>query len=177
MILTLLRKKLEIKEENWVEERIRTASDFCKVPADWGVEPLRAEDDGKHDGDEEGVYGGVKRVRTDMGEDEITEMWEKCGNDIFPMWQNFEKVVKRSEDRNEGTNDDLETIDEYRAQIGMSPASTPSSSRESSPQPEELNVTEQKQPPPLPEQPMLPLDTLLKFMSTGSVDLPAIANT
>ncbi|CAO2657290.1 Nn.00g034160.m01.CDS01 [Neocucurbitaria sp. VM-36] len=91
MANTMLRKRLEPKEEEWVEERVRKASEFAHVPSEWGIEPRKSEvkaekddddsDDGKEDDGAERMP--TKRVKGTLSEDEILDLWQHAHQEAF----------------------------------------------------------------------------------------------
>ncbi|KAF1841654.1 uncharacterized protein K460DRAFT_291750 [Cucurbitaria berberidis CBS 394.84] len=93
MANTMLRKRLEPKEEEWVEARIRKASEFAHVPSEWGIEPKKADakdekDNDSSDEDDDADDDGVermptKRARGTLGEDEILDLWQHAHQEAF----------------------------------------------------------------------------------------------
>lgn len=91
---TLLRKRLEPKEEEWVEARLRKASEFAHVPSEWGIEPRKSDaktekDDSDSDEDkDEGDDGAAerlptKRVKGTLDEDQILDLWKFAHQEAF----------------------------------------------------------------------------------------------
>ncbi|KAJ4374212.1 mediator of RNA polymerase II transcription subunit 8 [Neocucurbitaria cava] len=91
MATTMLRKRLEPKEEEWVEERLRKASEFAHVPSEWGIEPRKpgAKDEKANDGDDSDVDDDsaermpTKRVKGTLSEDEILDLWQHAHQEAF----------------------------------------------------------------------------------------------
>lgn len=88
---TLLRKRLEPKEEDWVEERLRKASEFAHVPGEWGIEPRKVEpkdENDESDSEEEDNTDAVdhlptKRVKGTLSEDDILDLWKYAHQEAF----------------------------------------------------------------------------------------------
>jgi hypothetical protein len=94
---TLLRKRLEPMEENWVEERIRKASEWCFVPEEWGITPRKpdtttsaAEDEDDEDTvpeserlDSEAIP--TTRVKDVLSGDEIVHLWKHAHQEVFDI--------------------------------------------------------------------------------------------
>jgi hypothetical protein len=167
-VQTILRKKLEPAAEQWVEDRIRTAKEFCDVPEDWGIETKPDEDEEEKKGEDEqkDEYGGIQRLKTDMKEHEITEVWSAAGNKAIPLYELFEMVIKRTEDRDEMSEERLEEIDALRAKLGMEDEEDEEDSDAEGGE----QAPAEKESGAAPEQPAMPLGVMLKFMSTGVVD-------
>ena len=87
---TLLRKRLEPKEEEWVEGRLRKASEFAHVPGEWGIEPKRPDakdekedSDSDDDGDDTVERLPTKRVKGTLTEDDILDLWKYAHQEAF----------------------------------------------------------------------------------------------
>ncbi|KAH7402715.1 hypothetical protein BKA66DRAFT_404928 [Pyrenochaeta sp. MPI-SDFR-AT-0127] len=91
---TLLRKRLEPKEEEWVEARLQKASEFAHVPSEWGIEPRKSDtkdekDDNESDEEkDEGDDGAAerlltKRVKGTLDEDQILDLWKFAHQEAF----------------------------------------------------------------------------------------------
>lgn len=152
------------------------AAEFCAIPEEQGVEiPLRKTDDSteKQEGDNDS--GGFKRTKTNMDEDDMESVWKTADEIVTAYNGQFEMALKRTEITEENTPDSLphertpddylQAVREIREKIGMevdTPASTPESTTSGE--------------VPRTEQPAVPLGMMLKFMSTGNIDLPASVN-
>lgn len=153
---TLIRKKPEVKDEKWVDERIRKASEFCRVPSEWKIEPKKEEA-----GSGSGVkvkkdeFGGVKRIKSDLSEDEISELWNETFGMAFTKMAMFNKAVRRDETDDDDA-EEIEAVEAIRSELGMSEEETPVST----PDGDALEA----------EQGALPLGAMLRFKNTGVVD-------
>jgi hypothetical protein len=155
LLKEMLSKHLGGNEEAYVDERVRAAADFCRVPPEWGIVPPRkAQVD-----DESDDSGKIKREVTNLDEDEVTNIWRLAGAAVGDEYVFFEKVIKGSEDPDYDSDDeDAARIKEMRKKLhleGETPDSTPAAEAEG-------------QAPPTEKAP-LPIETLLRFASRGAV--------
>jgi hypothetical protein len=182
IIDSFTRKKPQPRDETWIEDRLRTASEFCAVPEDFDIEPAKPKDDAeKQEGDE--GYGDVKRVKTHLNEEDIAGVWATAASVAPALLKRWTDAVKRTEgDADEPDDDEIEEIKRIRQDLGMSTTTYWDKDEEGEPigRPgtplghKSPSVAKQTQ--PQPERPVLPLGMMLKFMSTGSVDIPPTLN-
>lgn len=155
---SLLRHKLLPEAEGYIADRLSKASEFCDVPEDWDVQPLKnkiqgkggEEDDGSDD-DPEGSTSTVKRIHGSLNEDQLSNIWESAFDWCNEQFQNVYQDEGKSEDEDEDEMEDVVTnsADDKAKATGKAPESQAQSTQ--------------------PDLPALPLGTMLKYMSTGGV--------
>ncbi|KAF2192242.1 hypothetical protein K469DRAFT_716753 [Zopfia rhizophila CBS 207.26] len=145
----LLQKKHLPDVDKWINDRLRKAGEFCA-----GAEEFVDLSGGKKkdDKDEEGVKGkeeieGVKRMKGTLNEEEIYYLWENAGTWGVDVIQKSlqEMGYGKSPGEEEGEESDVKD-EEMKDVEGV----------------KEMGKKEL-------EAPMMPLGTVLKFMSTGTM--------
>jgi hypothetical protein len=161
LVKTLIGKGREPYEENWVDESAMAAADFCRMPDDWDVPPRKVQNAQPDAADEK----AIKRVQTQLGEDEVHNLWQMAGRTVGEQYMLFDKAVKGTEDQDEEepSEEELERLQKIREELGITDE-TPGTT----PEPTE-NLHTQQSPPA--EQFPLPLGLLHQFMSTGVVNV------
>ncbi|KAF2654575.1 hypothetical protein K491DRAFT_693758 [Lophiostoma macrostomum CBS 122681] len=161
----ILRKKPDARNEKWIDERLSTAATFCHVPSDWNIEPAREREEDALPSSEtlegDGVGGAKKeqRVKSVMDEDDIESLWAESGPLISVQNELFSRAMHTKEDDVELDEALMEYIDEIKATLSVKEDDTPES-RAMEDVKEEGPGTE--------KQGIMPLSTMLKFISTGS---------
>jgi hypothetical protein len=164
LIATLTRKKLEVRDETWIDGAVKKAAEFCRISEQIDVGPPKAASEPK----DEDEYGGIKRIKTNMNEDEVEEIW-KLGPDAHVTNEFFFAKVRNGGENSD--DEDLDKIDRVREELGVELGETPPSTPGEGEGEAEVKKPE---PPAQPlQEPALPLGMLLKFMSTGDADLQA----
>lgn len=146
----ILRKVPSPEENDWIIAKLAKAAEFAHVPGDWNIEPKKPiDEDEEEDGKLEGV-ARVKRTRTILDEDQLTEVW----NGALVAVKQAADVVDRNQnaDEDEGGDSDDEEMEDV--EIGGEPAQ---------------NAGSASPPPPVAQQPMMSLDTIHRFMASGAV--------
>ncbi|KAF2021788.1 hypothetical protein BU24DRAFT_417411 [Aaosphaeria arxii CBS 175.79] len=158
---TILRKKPSPDEEKWVEERLRAASEFCRVPEEWLLMLGKTEVIKENRSDYEDEFGGIKRVKVPMDEDDLTALWAEAPATAYATISAFTKALSGDyDDGDESGDEDAAALDAIRRDIGMV------DELESTPASETGSGDDVKQPAPLP------LGAILKFVSTGASIIP-----
>ncbi|KAF2709751.1 hypothetical protein K504DRAFT_534072 [Pleomassaria siparia CBS 279.74] len=185
LVETLLRKRLDPKEQKWVDDSLRKAMEFCYVPGDWGIEPTKsgdargggAGDDDDDDGDDDedrdsGVKGGnaeIKKVERRTGalnEDELMEMWQTASSQAMI-------AAAKVSDENEAGGSDF-SGSEYSSPSAPEDAEMEDVKGEASrpsagPSGSSLGSGVAGTGPGMqPQFTTLPLSAILKFMGTGA---------
>lgn len=127
VVATLIRKKPDIVDETFIAKRLESAARFCEIPEDWKIEPPRDEDEASATMENE-EYGGVKRVKTALSEEEISEIWSRGGWSVAQLATAFNYAVKggeEEEDEDDIGQDMLDLIEETRKELGVEPDETP----------------------------------------------------
>jgi hypothetical protein len=190
IVETLTRKKVEPHDETWIENRIRKAAEFCDVPSDWNIEPrsgnahvseggaMVMDDDDRlneHDidEDEDDPYGGFKRTKTNLDEEQISQLWRDVPPSTQKTQQEFRDAIKGEPTVNDTmTRGQVEAIldrlYEIREKIGLSGKQDDERMDED----EEDEDEDEEDGAATAEQGVVPLGMLLKFMSTGDTKLP-----
>ncbi|KAF2786177.1 hypothetical protein K505DRAFT_422586 [Melanomma pulvis-pyrius CBS 109.77] len=168
LVETLLRKKPGPKEEKWVIDRLQKASEFCYVPADWGIEPRKGadgvadvDDEGGNDDDGEGANIKVKKVeRRDgkLSEDELIDIWMDASNQAQIA---AEKIADEqlalgdddgsSESSSQNEDEEMGDAEQPPSTNGAGPSGAGAAAAAARPT-------------------ALPLNAILKFMGTGSTE-------
>jgi hypothetical protein len=163
LVETLLRKKPGPKEDKWVEDRLRKAGEFCYMPADLGIElkaPGAPDDAVDQEGKEE-VEGGFKATKLErrkgvLTEDELMEIWSDASNQgaiAIHKFQNPDDEEEGSEEEeDEEEMEDVEMGDSGALKLEGGDSAGAGSA------------------PKLIEPTPLPLNAILKFMSTGATE-------
>jgi hypothetical protein len=178
-----MRLKPTPEEENWIQNRLRSASEFCRVPTEWDIAPAPApapvptkpkkkdgeDGDGDADADEDGDededgFGvGLKRVKVIMDEDGIADMWENGQRAALTEAALFTRAISGVEDDGDesGAEQDpeAEALEEIRRKVGLLDAEDESGEEEEG---------EEKAKGPT----ALPLGAMLAFGSTGTSVVP-----
>jgi hypothetical protein len=155
MLEMILGKKLRPGDEAYVDTRIREAATFCRLPDQWGVEPLqKTQDDDKFK-----TSGDVKRIKTNLDGEEMDEVWKMAGDAVLQEYSLFNKAVKDDDTGYDSEDPDADRVQEIRKQLGMDTEST------------EESEEQEKQAQPI-EQAPLPFETMLKFATTGVFEVP-----
>lgn len=140
---TITRKKPEVAEDKWIQEKLAKAAEFAHVPEEWGIEAKKKDEAENGDGEEHGMK--PRRVRGNLNEDELAEIWASCG-----------EIVNQ-------------TVENVQDDEGSSAASSPSDTDMDGAEGQEGTAATEKPLPP----PMMSLSMLHKFMTTGEVEVPA----
>ncbi|KAF2643020.1 hypothetical protein P280DRAFT_515459 [Massarina eburnea CBS 473.64] len=150
---THLRKGLEVHEQDWVTSRLAKAASFAVVPPEWEIEPWQPKDPDAED-DEDGADDGediaakkVKRLVGTLNEDQIAELWAQSADIVEEEMANV--------DPQPGEDDDEEEEDEDEEMEGTDEKPDAGSGKGK----EKAVVA----------QPLMPLEVLHKFMTTGAV--------
>ncbi|KAI8938060.1 hypothetical protein NX059_005733 [Plenodomus lindquistii] len=189
MANTLLRKRLEPMEENWVEKRLQRAAEFAYVPEAWGVEPRKPE---KKDGDDEQDSDDddasedadtmpLKRVKGSLGEDDLVEMWKSAHQEAFDqqyLRMKYPNIYGEDtgagdddDDDDDSGDDDDDDEDEFEDVMDTSgapetaaPAAAPATSQDPA---HAATTVKSDVHQPVPGQPILPLGFMHRFMVLG----------
>jgi hypothetical protein len=117
------------------------------VPGDWGIEAKRPAEDEDEEADE-GEEGKVKirRQKANLDEDQLAELWK----DVYDIVEEVSTNVDNQQEDDESDASDEEMEDVVGTETGT-PAQGAAGEKQE-----------------VEEQPMMSLDTLHRFMSTGS---------
>ncbi|KAF2467143.1 uncharacterized protein BDR25DRAFT_344941 [Lindgomyces ingoldianus] len=162
----LVRKKPEPGDEKWILERLKKAAEFCEGVDDFGVDvkkdpsiddqDIKMKDDDDDDGDdaddEDGnrkrIIGGVKRVKGNLSQNDITALWNSAGKWVF------DTAIKDEESSDDEQGGDASSSEpsptEDKEMKGMQPTSIEAAQTEAL-------------------LPLMKLGTILKFMETGDI--------
>ncbi|KAL1611812.1 mediator of RNA polymerase II transcription subunit 8 [Paraconiothyrium brasiliense] len=153
---TIFSKEPGAKEKDWILAKLIKAAEFAHVPGDWGIEAKRPaeEDDEKMDEGEEGTVK-LRRVKANLDEDQLAALW----NDVYEIAEEAAADAANQQEQDgesgdEGASGDEE--DEEMEDVVGTGIGTPAQDAAG----EKEKVKE--------EQPMMSLDTIHRFMSTGS---------
>lgn len=196
---TLLRKRLEPKEEEWVEERLRKASEFAYVPGEWGIEPkkveVKAEKDDNDSDDEDGgnaVEGlPTKRVKGTLSEDDILDLWKHAHQEAFDHQylktkypeqygegdvEGDEEGETPGDDKEEEDEDEEDDFEDVMDTSGAPETSAAPPTSQPSEGPGSTSVAGRVTAParpavhqPVPGMPVLPLSFVHRFMTSGEI--------
>lgn len=195
MINTMLRKRLEPKEEEWVEERLRKASEFAHVPSEWNIEPKKpdAQEEEKEDDDAEEADDAdqlsTKRVKGTLTEDSLLDLWKFAHQEAFDQQYlkakypdafggEGEAEGAEEEDESGDDDDDDEDDDDFEDVMDISddpvvPAVTKepekAAAQVSEPTSKPTRAAVSFVHPPVPGLPVLALGVVHRFMSCGEV--------
>jgi hypothetical protein len=125
------------------------AAEFAHVPGDWGIEAKRPteEEDEVLDEGEEGKLK-IRRQKANLDEDQLAELWK----DVYDIVEEVSTNVDNQQEEDESGSSDDEMEDVVGTGTGT-PAQGAAGEKEE-------KIKE--------EQPMMSLETLHRFMSTGS---------
>lgn len=143
-----LRKMPEPHDQDWVEARIAKAGEFAHVPEEWGIEARKPDeeqgDEVKEDGANVGVAARVKRVRGNLDEDQIAQLWADAA-DIVES-----EIAKVEPDAgSDGDEEGDEDEDEEMGGMGDQADAAAAAAKK------------------VAMQPLLPLEAMQRFMMTG----------
>ncbi|KAJ4357526.1 mediator of RNA polymerase II transcription subunit 8 [Didymosphaeria variabile] len=150
LIDTIFSKEPGTKEKDWILAKLTKAAEFAHVPGDWGIEAKRPaqEDDEKMDEGEEG-RAKLRRVKADLDEDQLAALWK----DVYDIAEEAaDDATNQQEQGGESGDEEDEDMEDVVGTETGSPAQDA--------------VVEQKK--AKEEQPMMSLDTIHRFTSTGS---------
>ncbi|KAF2735155.1 hypothetical protein EJ04DRAFT_511992 [Polyplosphaeria fusca] len=166
----LLRHKLQPEAEGFIAGRLSKASEFCDVPEDWDVQPLKKKTidmgdreakgnaaDDEEDGGDDGVEGGagaVKRIEGTLDEDQIAGIWDTAYDWCNEQFQNVYQDEVKSED--EEDEDEMEDV--------VTGGGADSAGEKGKAVSKGLDSQAQ---PTVPNPNTVTLGAMLKFMSTG----------
>ncbi|PSN63153.1 hypothetical protein BS50DRAFT_576949 [Corynespora cassiicola Philippines] len=150
---TLLRKKLEPSSEDWINQRLAKAREFCNVPPEWDVPDLKAKDAAAGD-DEDDEGAEVKRKVGSLDEDELAELWSAAAGVANERVQRFVAMYKQEAE--EGDDEDEDEDEEMEDVIGGEQKGDGAAAAAAA----------------AAKLPIMPLGAVHKFMSTGMVERP-----
>ncbi|KAF1974348.1 hypothetical protein BU23DRAFT_553410 [Bimuria novae-zelandiae CBS 107.79] len=148
LIDTIFSKEPGAKEQDWIRAKLVKAAEFAHVPGDWGIEAKRAneDDDEEMDGVEEGSTR-LRRQKAYLDEDQLAELWR----DVYDIAEDqaavAQNALEESGDEDEDEDEEMEDVEGTGAQTGGAASAHKSDAK---------------------DVPMMSLNTIHKFMSTGA---------
>jgi hypothetical protein len=165
LVEQLLRKKPDLRDEKWIDERLSTAATFCHLPSDWGVEPAKEREEDavpssealEADGDD--AAKKEQRVKCVMDEDDIESLWKDSGKSVG-LQNLFFSTAMHTKDDDVELDEEMEGyVEEIKAKLSMEDTETPESTA--------MEVVKEEG-PGTEKEAIMPLNTVLKFISTGA---------
>ncbi|KAF2440337.1 hypothetical protein P171DRAFT_435154 [Karstenula rhodostoma CBS 690.94] len=152
LIDTISSKEPGAKEKDWILAKLTKAAEFAHVPGDWGIEakrPVEEEDEEMNEGGEGRIK--LRRQKANLDEDQLAELWK----DVYDIVE--EVSINASNENQQGDESGVSGDEEDEEMEDVLGTETPAQGAAGE---KEEKVKE--------EQPMMSLETLHRFMSTGS---------
>ncbi|KAJ4286783.1 mediator of RNA polymerase II transcription subunit 8 [Kalmusia sp. IMI 367209] len=148
----ILRKVPTPEEKDWILAKLAKAAEFAHVPGDWDIEAKKPVEEGEDESGEGGV-AKVKRSKANLDEDQLADIWNAALGIVDTQGAIFEEKQKASNASTPAESG--EEDEEMEDVVGTGATSQPSGSAPAH--------------PTAVAQPMMSLDTIHRFMSTGTV--------
>ncbi|KAF9735120.1 hypothetical protein PMIN06_001465 [Paraphaeosphaeria minitans] len=151
IIDAILSKEPGTKEKDWILDKIIKAAEFAHVPSDWDIQakpPADEEDEDMDEGGESGVK--LRRQKANLDEDQLADLWK----DVYDIVNEVANVSNQNQEGDDSGASGDEEDEEMEDVLGTE---TPAQ-----------GAAGERQEKVKKEQPMMSLDTIHRFMSTGS---------
>lgn len=152
---TIFSKEPGNKEQDWIRAKLINAAEFAHVPGDWGIEAKRPadEDEARDETDsEEEHHSRPRRQKAYLDEDQLAALW----NDVYDLVEDQATVAQNALNE-EASGDEDEDEDEDEEMDDVQGLGEPRQTSAATSKPKEKEV------------PMMSLNTIHKFISTGTV--------
>ena len=147
---TIFSKEPGNKEQDWIRAKLTNAAEFAHVPGDWGIEAKRPAEE-HEDETQTQEERNPRRQRAYLDEDQLAALW----NDVYDLVEEQATVAQNALNE-EASGDEDEDEGEDEEMDGVEGAGGPSPTSAAASKPMEKEV------------PMMSLNTIHKFMSTGT---------
>lgn len=148
LIDTIMSKEPGAKEKDWILDKIIKAAEFAHVPSDWDIQAKPAVEEEDETMEEAGESKlKLRRQKANLDEDQLAELW----NDVFDVVNEVAQNSNLNDQEDESGDEEEEDEEMEDALETETPAQGASG-----------GMTKKME-----EQPMMSLDVLHRFMSTG----------
>ena len=145
---TIFSKEPGAKEQDWIRAKLIKAAEFAHVPGDWGIEAKpAAEEGGDEMGDSKESDTRLKRRKAYLDEDQLADLWR----DVYDIVEEQAAVAQNA--LNDGESEEEDEDEEMEDVEGVGGSTQAAGS---------VPKLQEK------EVPMMSLNTIHKFMSTGA---------
>lgn len=145
---TIFSKEPGAKEQDWIRAKVIKSAEFAHVPGDWGIEAKRPTEENMDEGGTgEESETRPKRQKAYLDEDQLAELWR----DVYDIVEEQAAVAQNA--LNEGDSEEEDEDEEMEDVEGVGGSTQ---AEGGVPKPQEKEV------------PMMSLNMIHKFMSTGA---------